>query len=26
VRWTDKLKSEKALAAAVVECLGLKIP
>jgi hypothetical protein len=23
VRWTDKLKAEKVLAAAIVECLGL---
>ena len=26
VRWTDKLKAEKTLAAAVAECLGVAIP
>ena len=26
VRWTDKLKAEKLLAAVVAECLGLAIP
>jgi hypothetical protein len=26
VRWTDKLKAEKLLAAAVAECLGMTIP
>lgn len=26
VRWTDKLKAEKALAKAIVECLGLGPP
>jgi hypothetical protein len=26
VRWTDKLKAEKGLAAAIVECLGLSLP
>jgi hypothetical protein len=26
VRWTDRLKTEKLLAAAVAECLGLAIP
>ena len=26
VRWTEKLKAEKALAAAVAECLGVAMP
>jgi len=26
VRWTDKLRAEKTLAAAVAECLGVPIP
>jgi hypothetical protein len=26
VRWTEKLKAQKALAAAVADCLGLAIP
>jgi len=26
VRWTDKLKAEKMLAKAIVECLGLALP